>query len=133
MTAATNLRPPSLQRAALEWLSLYELSAFHAASPLFSFVKTGDGHPVLVLPGFVGSDRSTAPLRRLLRLRGHDAHGWLLGPNYGAHERVMSGMYRRLEQLHERTGERGQHRRLEPRWHVRRASSPASDRPSCVR
>ena len=106
MTAATNIRPPSLQRAALEWLSLYELSAFHAASPLFSYLKPGDGHPVLVLPGFVGSDRSTAPLRRLLRLRGHDAHGWLLGPNYGAHERVMSGMFRRLEQLHERTGER---------------------------
>ncbi len=60
---------------------------------------------MLVLPGFVGSDRSTAPLRRLLRLRGHDAHGWLLGPNYGAHERVMDGMFRRLEQLHERSGQ----------------------------
>ena len=106
MAATTYDRPPSMQRAVLEWMSLYELSAFHPASPLFPFVKTGDGHPVLVLPGFVASDRSTAPLRQLLRMRGHDTHGWQLGSNYGAHERVMNGMYRRLEELHERTGER---------------------------
>jgi pimeloyl-ACP methyl ester carboxylesterase len=104
MAATAHLRPPPLRRAAMEWLSVYEVSAFHPASPLFAFVKSGDGHPVLILPGFVGSDRSTAPLRQLLRMRGHDAHGWLLGANYGAHAPVMSGMYRRLEHLHERTG-----------------------------
>jgi pimeloyl-ACP methyl ester carboxylesterase len=105
VAATTHLRPPSFERAVLEPLSWVEFSTFHAASPLFAFVARGNGHPVLVLPGFVGSDRSTLPLRRLLRLRGHDAHGWLLGHNYGAHQQVMRGMYRRLEQLHERTGQ----------------------------
>ena len=86
-------------------MSLLELSTFHAASPLFQFVARGDGHPVLVLPGLVGPDHSTLPLRQLLRLRGHDAHGWLLGRNFGAHQHVMGGMYDRLEQLFESSGQ----------------------------
>ena len=105
VAVTTPLRPPSFDRAVLEPLSLLELSTFHAASPLFPFVARGNGHSVLVIPGLVGSDHSTLPLRQLLRLRGHDAHGWLLGRNYGAHQRVMGGMYDRLEQLYESSGQ----------------------------
>jgi pimeloyl-ACP methyl ester carboxylesterase len=105
VAVTTPLQPPSFERAVLEPLSLFELSTFHAASPLFPFVARGNGHPVLVIPGLVGSDHSTLPLRQLLSLRGHDAHGWLLGRNYGAHERVMGGMYDRLEQLYGGSGQ----------------------------
>ena len=80
MAATIHLRPPSSERAALEPLSCASSARSTPPSPLFLSSPAGDGHPVLVLPGFVGSDRSTAPLRRLLRRRGHDAHGWLLGP-----------------------------------------------------
>lgn len=37
-----------------------------------------DEHGVLVLPGFLAGDYSTAPLRSLLRDLGYDAVGWKL-------------------------------------------------------
>ena len=43
----------------------------------------GDGHPVLVLPGLLAGDFSTAPLRRFLRALCYDARGWKLGLNRG--------------------------------------------------
>ena len=43
----------------------------------------GDGHPVLVLPGYTASDSSTQSLRRYLKLLGYDARGWGLGRNSG--------------------------------------------------
>jgi esterase/lipase len=43
----------------------------------------GDGHPVLVLPGYTASDRSTQSLRRYLKLLGYDARDWGLGRNSG--------------------------------------------------
>ena len=43
----------------------------------------GDGHPVLVLPGYTASDSSTRSLRRYLKLLGYDARGWGLGRNSG--------------------------------------------------
>jgi pimeloyl-ACP methyl ester carboxylesterase len=73
-------------------------------SPLFRFVRRGDGHPVLVLPGFTGSDVSTRPLRALLELRGHAVHGWELGRNVGPHPRIVEGVESRLLDLHASTG-----------------------------
>lgn len=40
-----------------------------------------DFSPVMVLPGFGGSDRTMAPLRRFLSLQGVQAEGWGLGTN----------------------------------------------------
>ena len=42
---------------------------------------TSRGHRVVVVPGFGGSDRITAPLRRFLCARGYDAIGWGMGTN----------------------------------------------------
>lgn len=41
----------------------------------------GDGHPVLVLSGFVASDVSTRPLRGVLGDLGYAPYGWGLGRN----------------------------------------------------
>ena len=43
----------------------------------------GDGHTVLVLPGYTASDRSTQSLRSYLKRLGYDARGWGLGRNSG--------------------------------------------------
>jgi len=50
------------------------------------------GAPVMVIPGFLASDASTAPLRFGLAASGYDVHGWGQGTNLGASEV-------RLEQL----------------------------------
>ena len=56
----------------------------------------------LVLPGFTASDRSTRPLRRVLRSKGYSVHGWGLGANVGPHPHVVDGLQRRLVELSER-------------------------------
>ncbi len=43
----------------------------------------GDGHPVLVLPGFLSGDMPTWPLRQFLQSIGYSAWPWGLGLNLG--------------------------------------------------
>jgi len=83
----------------LEGRAAFEFGAFVAASPALRMLGRGDSHPVLVLPGFTGNDRSTAPLRWWLRSQGYWSHGWGLGANIGPSERIIHGMRERLEQL----------------------------------
>ena len=82
----------------------FELGAFAAAAPLLRLVGRGDRHPVLVLPGFTASDRSTVPLRSTLQAQGYWVHGWRLGQNLGPTDQVLDGMHERLRELHRRHG-----------------------------
>lgn len=102
--APSRMRPPSPALLVLEPLAWMEYSAFRASSPLLRFAPSGDGHPVLVLPGFTGTDRSTEPLRTALRRKGYWVHGWRLGANVGPRRHIVDGMKQRLESLHERHG-----------------------------
>ena len=64
----------------------------------------GDGHGVMVLPGFLAGDGYNAALRRFLDGRGYAAHGWGMGQNLGP----LDGVLERLEQrLHELASEHG--------------------------
>jgi pimeloyl-ACP methyl ester carboxylesterase len=76
-----------------------EMAWFWAARPLESILPTGDGHPVLVLPGLLADDVSTRALRGVLRRLGYRVHGWRLGRNVGPTEVAVSGMRDRLEEL----------------------------------
>ncbi len=85
---AANMAPPPKPPSMLLALSelpraIFELGSLPWASPLLSKAPKGDGHPVLVLPGFMASDGSTALMRRFLEKRGYDAHAWKLGRNLG--------------------------------------------------
>ena len=67
----------------------YELTAFAAGLPmLLATAPQGDGHPVLVLPGFTNSDLSTLVLRRFLCGLGYNARPWQLGRNTGSPELI---------------------------------------------
>jgi pimeloyl-ACP methyl ester carboxylesterase len=66
--------------------------------------RRGDGHPVLVLPGFLVSDFSTEMLRRYLSLLGYQAHGWALGFNLGGVYRMRRVLPQRVHELHRQTG-----------------------------
>jgi pimeloyl-ACP methyl ester carboxylesterase len=84
--------------------SLAELVALPLAAPWLSFAPRGDGHGVLVLPGLLASDSSTALLRRFLRLLGYQVRGWQLGRNLGPTDEVLDGMPAMLAELAARTG-----------------------------
>lgn len=80
-----------------------EFAAFLALRPLLSLLPRGDGHGVLVLPGFLASDTSTGPMRRLLAQLGYAVEGWNLGRNLRVDDERVEAMGRCLEELHART------------------------------
>ncbi len=61
---------------------------------------------VLVLPGMLTGDGSTAAMRHFLRRRGHRVFGWGLGLNGGDMHKLVPLVRRRLAELFERVGER---------------------------
>jgi len=65
---------------------LLEITSLSYSLPLFGAVPKGDGHTVLVLPGFTAGDQSTLVLRRLLGRLNYDALPWELGQNTGSVE-----------------------------------------------
>src|SRR5438309_8625583 len=97
--AAQALDPPSRTLMFLEGRAIHELGAFLGALPLLSLAPSGDGHPVLVLPGLIASDTSTRPLRAFLRSRGYFVKGWGLGRNLGLREGVQDGMQDLVHEL----------------------------------
>jgi pimeloyl-ACP methyl ester carboxylesterase len=80
-----------------------DYGALLAASPVLLASPRGDGHAVLVLPGFLAEDSSTATLRIFLRSRGYDVHGWRLGRNLGPTAAILSGMTACLTEMAART------------------------------
>jgi pimeloyl-ACP methyl ester carboxylesterase len=102
MSTSALIRRPAAGLLLLEGRALLELAALLPAYPLLRRAPRGDGHPVLVLPGLMASDTSTATLRRFLRNRGYGAHGWRLGRNRGPDEALIAAMLARLERLQER-------------------------------
>ncbi len=65
---------------------------------------TGGARPVLVLPGFVTGDITTAPLRAFLRSLGHRPSGWGLGINVGVADHIAAGLDRLIQELAHRHG-----------------------------
>jgi pimeloyl-ACP methyl ester carboxylesterase len=103
MTASQTRRSPGL---AAETRAVPEFASFVAtAGPLLVAAPRGDGHPVLVLPGFRGDDDSTRPLRWFLRRLGYHVHGWGLGTNVGPTARITDGLTARFADLVERHDE----------------------------
>ncbi|MEP4484567.1 MAG: alpha/beta fold hydrolase [Halioglobus sp.] len=62
----------------------------------------GDGHPVVVLPGFLGSDGYNATFRRYLTKLDYSVHGWGQGRNLGPREGVLEALVERIEYLYDR-------------------------------
>lgn len=82
----------------------FEFGTMGAMLPLLRRAPKGDGHHVLVFPGFMASDNSTRTLRWYLRDLGYRAHGWRLGINIGPTERILDGMEHRIQSLHTTDG-----------------------------
>lgn len=85
------------------WL---DLSGYLASAPLLTGQGTGDGHAVLVLPGFLADDRSTRMLRLALTVSGYSAWSSRMGRNLGPRQAVISGLEQRLARIHEGSGGR---------------------------
>jgi pimeloyl-ACP methyl ester carboxylesterase len=72
---------------------------------LLKHAPPGDGHAVMVLPGFLAGDRYNAALRRFLAKLDYRVYGWGLGQNLGPRDGVLEALESRLNDLVERHGE----------------------------
>lgn len=105
----TSVKAPSALLALTELpRALFELGALPWAAPMLATAPKGDGHPVIVLPGFVTSDRSTGILRGFLKRHGYHAHTWDLGRNLGPKAIGHQGekLIERVLAVHEATGQK---------------------------
>jgi pimeloyl-ACP methyl ester carboxylesterase len=92
--------PPPIGLFALEQArAIGELSRFAERRALRARATRGDGHPVLVLPGLLAGDFTTAPLRSFLRELCYDARGWKLGISRGPNAQLNQRMEARLVHL----------------------------------
>lgn len=103
-TRHTHTGRPSRAHSVLEWRALVELAMLPAALPILANAPRGDGHPVLLLPGFMGSELSLIGLQGFLRNRGYAVETWGLGRNVGFHAKHTKALEQKIRYLHHRTG-----------------------------
>ena len=76
--------PESIRRPATGWAMLepfrfaWEIGTLAATAPMLATVPRGDGHPVMVLPGFAATDCGTVVLRQYLSLLGYQVSRGIL-------------------------------------------------------
>jgi len=81
-----------------------EFGTFVISAPILRRAPRGDGHTVVVLPGFLADDRSTIVLRNYLGSLGYRAYGWGLGRNVGPTSEILDGMEALLERTSSASG-----------------------------
>ncbi len=79
---------------------LWEWPAVQRAAP------AGDGHPVLLVPGFGVAESTLAPMCRALCEKGYDAHTWGGGFNFGLSDAKIALLRGTLEKLYHDNGSR---------------------------
>lgn len=83
MTGHTAIKPPSLWWSLLEApRAAIEISSIALRHRSLLEAPRGDGHPVLVLPGYGAGDSIMYVLRYYLDSWGYDARPWNLGVNF---------------------------------------------------
>ena len=101
-TPRTRPRPGHLLRA-LEWRTGLEYLSARLAMRRIAGWPHGDGHPVLVMPGFLAGPPSTELLRNVLRQLGYRVYDWGLGYNMGYRASMKEALPARLHHIRERT------------------------------
>lgn len=77
-----------------------------APTPPHANVPRGDGHTVLVLPGFMTGDFATRILIMWLRDVGYDARGWGSGVNWGPTPAALTRCAALVDEANMRTGQK---------------------------
>lgn len=99
-----------IARPSLFWLfteghrAITELGLSIPYRTFFMHKGMGDGHPVLVLPGFMSSDFSTGLLRKFINKSGYTAYGWDLGTNR-AEVKYLKLLLEKVDAIYQKHGE----------------------------
>jgi len=86
----------------LEARAGFEMAEMIACLPWLSRAPKGDGHPVLLLPGFGATDVSLEPLRAFLKNRHYHVETWGLGRNVGFNRKFAQVVEQKVRYMHHR-------------------------------
>lgn len=91
---------PHLLFQLAEWRATLEMALLPWALPWLMYAPRGDGHPVLLLPGFMANERTLAALKWFLANRGYDVHTWGFGRNVGFNSRHALAVEQKIRYMH---------------------------------
>ncbi|MBK7279293.1 esterase/lipase family protein [Candidatus Aalborgicola defluviihabitans] len=97
---------PHVLTSLLEPRGLLEMALLPASLPLLMNAPAGDGHPVLLVPGFMASESSLVALKLFLQNKGYDVHTWGLGRNMGFRSKHANALPQKIRYLHHVTGKK---------------------------
>ncbi|HRP28785.1 MAG TPA: alpha/beta fold hydrolase [Burkholderiaceae bacterium] len=95
---------PHFLHSATEWRALFEIASLTYLWPTLLAAPQGDGHPVLLLPGFMADEGSLVALKTFLASRGYAVETWGLGRNVGFQSKHATALEQKLRHLQHRTG-----------------------------
>jgi len=94
------------------WNAVFELRALIEAVGLIPYWQvakqktSGDGQPVMVLPGFLTSDAGTFVLRNFLRMKGFEPLPWENGRNPGLQQVIFDKLLEQVDTHYARFGQK---------------------------
>jgi pimeloyl-ACP methyl ester carboxylesterase len=97
---------PHALTSLLEGRGLLEMALLPMSLPLLIEAPAGDGHPVLLVPGFMASETSLIALKLFLQKKGYDVHTWGLGRNMGFRGKHANALPQKIRYLHHVTGKK---------------------------
>lgn len=96
--------PPSTLSSLLELRTFLEIVLLPASWPLLQEAPRGDGHPVLLVPGFMAGETTLLALKLYLQYLGYDVHTWGMGRNLGFRSKHANALPQKIRYLHHTTG-----------------------------
>ena len=97
---------PHVLSSLLEGRGLLEMALLPASLPLLMEAPHGDGHPVLLVPGFMAGETTLIGLKLMLQNKGYDVHTWGLGRNMGFRSKHANALPQKIRHLHYTTGKK---------------------------
>ncbi|MBL8324154.1 MAG: alpha/beta fold hydrolase [Rubrivivax sp.] len=95
---------PHLLHQLTEWRALLEMAVLPWTVPALQMAPKGDGHPVLLLPGFMADEATLAPLKWFLASRGYLVQTWGFGRNVGFRSQHAQALEQKIRHLHHTHG-----------------------------
>ena len=95
---------PHLLHSLTEWRAMLEAATLPWTLPVLGTMPRGDGHTVMLLPGFMANDASLFALKMFLVSRGYDVRTWGFGRNVGLRSRQLQALEQKIRHLHHVTG-----------------------------
>jgi pimeloyl-ACP methyl ester carboxylesterase len=91
--------PPPLLHTALELRAPFELALLGPALPMLLMAPRGDGHPVLLVPGFMSTEVPLLAMQAYLRNRGYVVEMWGFGRNVGLQRKHVAALEQKVRFL----------------------------------